>query len=85
MIARRLRRGRALVVDMGAEARGVAENRLEIGGDRSGVGACHSWPGQRLLVGHGDQLDDKRKRDDEGGQGRPEGRKAPPRASRPKR
>ena len=77
MIARRLRRGRALVIDMGAEAGGVAEYRLEIGGDRRRVGARRSRPGQRLLVGHGDQLDDKRKRDEEGGQGRPEATQGP--------
>jgi len=85
MIARTVRRGGALVVDMGAEAGGVAEYGLEIGGDRRRVGARQSRPGQRLLVGHGDQLDDERKRDDEGGQGRPERRRAPPRAARPKR
>jgi hypothetical protein len=85
MIARRLRRGRALVIDMDAEAGGVAEYGLEIGGYRRRAGARRRRPGQRLLVGHGDQLDDERERDEEGGQGRPEGRKAPPRASLPKR
>ena len=81
MIAGTVRRGRALVVDMGAEGRGVAENRLEISGDRRRI-VAQNRPGERLLVGHGDQLDEEAERDDERGQSRVQ--RNPPIATSPR-
>ncbi len=39
MAERRMLAGRAVIVDVGAERRGVAEDRPEFGGDRCVIGA----------------------------------------------
>ena len=63
-------RARSVIVDVGAELRRVAEDRLELGGDRRVIGAGESGRSERGGCRGGEQLNNERERDDEGGQGR---------------
>jgi len=85
MAERRVLDGRFVVVDLNAELRRVAEQRLELGGDRSVIGAGESGRGERWRGRGGEKLNDQRKRDEERGQRRSERRQATLSASRPKR
>lgn len=62
--------GRFVVVDLDAELGGVAEERLELRGDRRVIGAGESGRGKRRRRRGGEKLNDKRKRDEERGQRR---------------
>ena len=61
-----------MVVDMRAESRRVAEDRLELGGDRGVIGADEGGRGERRRVGNGEKLNDERERNDERRQRRAE-------------
>ena len=60
-------RRRALIVGMDAELRCVAKQRLELGGDRSVIGAGESGRGQSRRRRGGEKLNDQRKRDEDCG------------------
>jgi hypothetical protein len=70
---------------MDAELRRVAEDRLELGGDRSFIGAGESGRGQSRRRRGGEKLNDQRKRDEDCGKRGSERRQAGLRASSPKR
>jgi len=59
-----------------AELRRVAEDRLELGGDRRVIGASESRRGERRRGRGGEQLNNERERDDKCGQGRAKSRRA---------
>ena len=81
--ARRVLVGRAVVVDVGAEFRRVAERRLEFGRDRGVVGAGEGGRRERRRGRRGEQLDDQREGDEERGQGRAKSRRAKLRLTSP--
>ena len=68
MTAWRVLAGRAVIIDVGAKRRRVAEERLEFGGDRRIIGAGEGGRGERRRGSSGEKLNDERERDDEGGQ-----------------
>ena len=75
--ARRVLAGGFVIVDVGAELRRVAEDRLELGGDRRVISASESRRGERRRGRGCEQLNDERESDDKCGQGRaPMGRAA---------
>ena len=51
---------RALAVDFDAKCGGVAEGRLEFGGDGGRIGRGVGGGGQRLMIGNGEKLDEER-------------------------
>ena len=61
---------RAVVVDVGAELGIIAEQRLELGGDRRFIGAGEGGRRKRGRRRDGEKLDEERERDDERGQRR---------------
>ena len=65
-----------VVVDLNAELRRVAKQRLEFGGDRRVIGAGGNGRGKSRRGRGGEKLNDQRKRDEECGQRRPERRQA---------
>ena len=76
--------GRSLVVvDLGAELRSVAKDRLELGGDRRVVGASEDGRSKRRRCRSGEKLNDKRESDDESGQGRTQTPRAKTRPTHP--
>jgi len=56
---------RALAVDFDAKCGGVAEGRLEFRSDLGCFGLRELRCGQRLMIGNGDQLDEKGERNEE--------------------
>ncbi len=58
---------RAVIAGVGAELRRVAEDRLELGGDRRVIGASENRRGEHRARGGCEQLHEKRKRNHEGG------------------
>jgi hypothetical protein len=78
-------RRRALIVGMGAQLRCVAKQRLELGGDRSVVGAGESGRGQSRRRRGREKLNDQRKRDEDCGKRESERRQAALCAPSPKR
>ena len=74
-----------VVVDLDAEFGGVAEKRLEFGGDRRVIGAGESGRGHRRRRRGGEKLNDEREGDEEGRERRPERRRAVLSAPVPKR
>jgi hypothetical protein len=74
-----------VVVDLDAELGGVAEKRLEFGGDRRVIGAGESGRGHRRRRRGGEKLNDERERDKEGRERRPERGRAALSAPVPKR
>ena len=60
MAERRVLARRAVIVDVGAEIRRVAEERLEFGRDRRLVGAGKGWGGDRRRGRSGEKLNDER-------------------------
>ena len=85
MVGRVVLDRRFVVVDLDAKLGGVAEQRLELGGDRRVVGAGESGGGKSRRRRGREQLNDERKRNDKGGQGRAERRHAAPCPPVPKR
>ena len=85
MASRRVPGWSFVVVDLRAELGGVAEKRLEFGGDRRVIGAGESGRGHRRRRRGGEQLNDERERDEEGRERRPERRRAALSAPVPKR
>ena len=75
---------RLVVVDLDAELRGVAKERLELGGDRRVIGAGESGRGHRRRRRGGEKLNDERERDEKGRKWRPERRRAALCAPRPR-
>jgi hypothetical protein len=53
-----------VVVDLDAELGGVAKKGLELGGDRRIIGASEGGRGKSRRGSNGEQLNDKRKRND---------------------
>jgi hypothetical protein len=76
MVERRVFARGAIVVDMRAEFRCVAEDRLELGGDRRVIGAGEGRRSERGRCRGGEKLNDERERDNERGQRRPKPRRA---------
>ena len=74
MAGRRVPGWNFVVVDLDAELGGVAEKRLEFGGDRRVIGAGESGRGYRRRRRGGEKLNDERERDKEGRERRPERR-----------
>ena len=68
MAERRVLARRAVIVDVGAEFRRVAEDRLELGGDRRVIGAGEVRRCERGGRRGGEKLNDERERDNERGQ-----------------
>jgi hypothetical protein len=68
MAGRRVLGGNFVVVDLDAELRRIAEDRLEFGGDRRVVRAGEGRRGKRGRGRSGEKLEDERERDDERGQ-----------------
>jgi hypothetical protein len=85
MAGRRVPGWNFVVVDLDAELGGVAEKRLEFGGDRRVIGAGESGRGDRRRRRGGEKLNDERERDKEGRERRPERRRAALSAPVPKR
>ena len=85
MAGRRVLGRRFVVVDLGAELRRVAEERLKLGGDRRVIGAGEGGRGKRLRRRGGEKLNDERECDEKRGPGRPEQRQAALYAPLPKR
>ena len=81
--ARRVLAGGFVIVDVGAELRRIAEDRLELGGDRRVISASESRRGERRRGRGGEQLNNERERDDECGQGRAKSRRAKLRPTQP--
>ena len=85
MAGRRVLDRSLVVVDLDAELGGVAEKRLEFGGDRRVIGAGESGRGHRRRRRGGEKLNDERERDKEGRKRRPERGRAALSAPVPKR
>jgi hypothetical protein len=77
--------GRFVVVDVNAQFRCVTKERLELGGDRRVIGAGESGRGQSRRRRGGEQLNDERQHDENGGQARAERRQTALCAPSPKR
>ena len=67
MAGRRVLAGRAVIIDVGAQLRCIAEDRLELGRDRRVIGAGECGRSERRRRGGGEQLDDEREHDEESG------------------
>ena len=67
MAGRRVLAGRAVIIDVGAQLRRIAEDRLELGHDRRVIGAGECGRSERGRRGGGEQLDDEREHDEESG------------------
>jgi hypothetical protein len=66
MVGRVVLDRRFVVANLDAKLGGVAEERLELGGDRRVIGAGESGRGKSRRRRGREQLNDKRKRDDKG-------------------
>jgi hypothetical protein len=85
MTGRRALDRRFVVVDLDAELRRIAKQRLKLGGNGGVIGAGESGRGQSRRRGGGKKLNDERNRDEKRGQGRTERGQAALRAPPPKR
>jgi hypothetical protein len=78
--------GLPMIVDVGAELGIIAEQRLELGGDRRFIGAGEGGRRERGRRRHGEKLDEEREGDNERGQRRaPQTLRRGAAATRPKR